>query len=345
VATGYWHPRLGTGEAGAAELRPWLVQLEHGWGRLRPLWARALTRHLPRQRPAPTSRTSAAATSRAAIAPPVATRGAADLALEPEAHAGIVEAGLLGAIEFRVDGVALPAPAGQRGLSVLRYLLARPSHACSRDELLAEFWPEVAPEVARNRLQVAVSALRRALAEITRLPVIEYAAGGYRLNPELLVAVDVERFEEALASARAAERAGDAEAALVAYAKAVELYRGDFAADAPYEQWALLARETMRLAYLDALDRVSRLQLDLGRLDDAIATALRMLGVDPCREDAHRLLMGCYAAQGRASQALRQFDYCRRVLRATIDAEPEPATTRLARAIREGSVPEPSLIG
>ena len=65
-----------------------------------------------------------------------------------------------------------------------------------------------------------------------------------------------------------------------------------------------------------------------------------MLGVDPCREDAHRLLMRCYAAQGRTYQALRQYEFCSRILRATVDADPAPDSTRLCRAIRYNSAQE-----
>ena len=73
---------------------------------------------------------------------------------------------------------------------VLRYLLSRQRHACPRDELLDAFWPDVAPDVARNRLQAAVSGLRRTMRETTDLHVIECAYGGYRLNPELRVDTD-----------------------------------------------------------------------------------------------------------------------------------------------------------
>jgi DNA-binding SARP family transcriptional activator len=167
--------------------------------------------------------------------------------------------------------------------------------------------------------------------------VIEYADGSYRINPELLVDVDVERFNQALSVARAAERAGAFDRALAAYRDAIERYGGDFAADAPYEGWALLPRESLRMAYIDALDRMSRIQLRMNRLEDCIATGLRMLAVDPCREDAHRLLMSCYAAQGRTYQALRQYDLCRRMLRATLETGPTEETTRLYQAIRQGS--------
>ena len=326
VATGYWHPQLATHEVEASELRPWVVPLECRWGWLRPIWARSLDRHL----------TGRAAGRHGSARVPVV---AAPERRQP--RRGILEARLLGAFELRVDGVPIARWTGQRGTSVLRLLLSRRRHACARDELLAEFWPEVAPATARNRLQVAVSGVRRVLQEATNLHVVEYADGEYRINPELLVEVDVERFEAALSTAGGAERAGDLEGALAAYQEAVGLYRGDFASDAPYEQWALLPRESLRIAYLDALDRASRIQLRLGRLDDGIASGLRMLAVDPCREDAHRLLMRCYASQGRIYQALRQYDFCCRMLQATLETGPASQTTELYLEIRAGAAPSP----
>ena len=97
------------------------------------------------------------------------------------------------------------------------------------------------------------------------------------------------------------------------------------------------------MSYIDALDRVSRIQLRMNRLDDCIATGLRMLAVDPCREDAHRLLMSCYARQGRTYQALRQYELCCRMLRATLDAGPADETAQLHHAIRQGSALKASL--
>jgi DNA-binding SARP family transcriptional activator len=336
VATGYWHPQLATDEVDASELRPWVVPLECRWGWLRPIWARSLDRHLSGRAAGRRPHAGAGTREHAGARDPVA---AAPERRQP--RRGLVEARLLGAFELRVDGVAITRWPGQRGTSVLRLLLSRRRHACARDELLAEFWPEVAPATARNRLQVAVSGVRRALQEATNLQVVEYADGEYRINPELVVEVDVERYEAALSTAGAAERAGDPQGALAAYQEAVGHYRGDFASDAPYEQWALLPRESLRIAYLDALDRSSRIQLRLGRLDDCIASGLRMLAVDPCREDAHRLLMRCYASQGRVYQALRQYDFCCRMLEATLDSGPAAQTTRLYQEIRAGAAPSP----
>ena len=339
TVTGYWHPQLGTCPVAAEQLRPWLVPLERQWGWLRPIWASPLRRELARS----TGSWQAAGAARAAhvatlpVAAPVArTVPAARTA----AHPGLLQARLFGSLEVRVDGAVVTLWNGRRGTSVLRHLLFRRRYACSRDELLEEYWPDIPVGAARNRLQVAVSGLRRALRDVTALNVVEYADGGYRINPKLRVEVDVELFERGLRAAGAAERSGDRQGARTAYREAVALYRGDFAADAPFEQWTLLPRESLRITLVDALDRLSRLELADRRTDDCIATAHRMLGVDPCHEDAHRLLMRCYAAQGRIYQALRQYEFCSRVLRVTVDADPAPDTTQLYRTIRSSSARE-----
>jgi DNA-binding SARP family transcriptional activator len=344
LVTGYWHPQLGTRPVAAEQLRPWLVPLERQWGWLRPIWVTPLRRELARS--AGSGQVVGAARPVHAATPPAAAPGAHTVpAARTAAQPGLLQARLLGSLEVRVDGAAVTSWNGQRGTSVLRYLLSRRRHACSRDELLEEYWPDVAASAAGNRLQVAVSGLRRALRDVTALNVVEYADGGYRINQQLRVEVDVELFERGLRAAGAAERSGDREKARTAYHEAIALYRDDFAADAPYEQWTLLPRESLRIKLIDALDRLSRLELADHRIDDCIATAHRMLGVDPCREDAHRLLMRCYAAQGRVYQALRQYEFCSRILKATVDADPATDTTRLYRALRYSSAQELAGIG
>ncbi len=329
--TGYWHPRMGTAAVASEQLRPWVVPMEQEWGWVRPGWAPSLRHELARTRRSAHAAPGSRQNPRAAVVS--AVRSEAWTPTPP----GRVEARLLGPLEVRVDGSAVSAWNGQRGASVLRYLLARRHHSCSRDELLEEFWPDVPVAAARNRLQVAISGVRRTFLDVTSVNIVEYAEGGYRINPALVVEVDTERFDRAVHAAAAAERVHDRDAARTAYREATALYRGDFAADAPFEPWTLLPRESLRLELVDALDRLSRIELADRRVDDCIATAHRMLDVDPCREDAHRLLMRCYAAQGRPYQALRQYEFCQRILRTVIDASPARDTTALYHAIRTGS--------
>ncbi|HKA68285.1 MAG TPA: BTAD domain-containing putative transcriptional regulator [Actinomycetes bacterium] len=334
---GYWHPQMGTHPVGSEQLRPWLIPLEQQWSWVRPVWLPFLRRELAR----PTGSGRRLPDHLSAAYPAAGSAASAAAPTRPATRTGtrhgVLEARLLGPLEVRVNGSAVSSWNGPRGASVLRYLLARRQHACSRDELLEEFWPDVPIAAARNRLQVAVSGLRRAFLDVTARNVVEYADGGYRINPDFDVEVDAESFDQALRTAAAAERADNRDAARTAYRQAVALYRGDFAADAPFEQWSLLPRESLRIKLVDALDRLSRIELADRRIDDCIATAHRMLDVDPCREDAHRLLMRCYADQGRTYQALRQYEFCQRILRATIDASPARDTTALYHAIRSSA--------
>lgn len=335
---GYWHPHLGAPQVTAHDLRPWVVPLEGGWGMLRPVWAKPLTRRL-RQGSSAARRGSGSQTTVVPGSVSATAQPLRDQAVQVEIH--VLDVRLFGCLEVRIDGVPVTRWHGQRGVSVLRLLLFRRLHVCTRDELLAEFWPEVPPATARNRLQVAVSGLRRDLAEITTANVVQYADGSYGIAPAVRVSTDVERFEELLAAAEAAQRRGDRDRALATYVDAVALYRGDFASDAPYEQWTLLPRESLRLRCIAALDRLSHLQLAADRLADCIVTAQRMLESDPCREDAHRLIMRCQASLGHTYQALQQYESCRRVLRAALDAVPSPETVALYESIRDGGAPDP----
>jgi DNA-binding SARP family transcriptional activator len=334
LSTGYWHPSLETVDLPLSALRPWVVPMEDQWGWLRPIWTAALRRQLMGREAQPTG----------AVPAPI-PRAAVPARRPSPTRTAVVDVRLLGPLEVRIDGVTVDDWRGTRGRSVLRYLVSRRRHACARDELLAEFWPDVAPAVARNRLQVAVSGLRRALSRVTSANLIEYVDGEYRINPQGQMVVDVEHFEQRLAAARAAERAGNTEQAASECREAMRLYRDDFAADAPYEQWTLLPRESLRITFVDALDRLSRIEYAAQRFDLCIATAHRMLDLDPCREDAHRLLMRCYAEEGRLYAARRQYDLCDRVLRTTLQVGPARETTLLYSAIRAGSLSGPVRIG
>lgn len=71
-----------------------------------------------------------------------------------------------------------------------------------------------------------------------------------------------------------------------------------------------------------------------GRYHEALQHAMGLLYADPCREDAHRMVMRCYVRDGQRAQALRHFQTCRVILRREFEADPEPATVALFEAIR-----------
>jgi DNA-binding SARP family transcriptional activator len=355
---GAWHSRLGdvsgVGDGGAdatgpsALLRPWLVPLDDGWHAVRPVWwqplARAVDRSAGRRR----------FTGRPALAPPrppaEATIWATQLApgrdhieqTDGGARGGleckgcVVSVRLLGDFELTVDGRRTTAWHGQLGPTLMKFLLAQPNRACARDVLLEQFWPGVDPDVARNRLHVALSGVRRTLAAVADAPLVEFCDGFYRIAPIHRVETDVARFHALVEAGRSAEIDDRLDEAAGLYRRAALTYTGEFLADSPYDDWTMLPREELRMAYVDLLDRWSGVLAAAGRESECVEVGRLVLRQDPCREDFHRLIMRCLARFGRTSEALRQYERCRHALREALGVEPSAPTQALARSLREG---------
>ena len=354
---GAWHSRFGDmssasdGEveasAPSAWLRPWLVPLEDGWHAVRPVWWRPLAGALDR---AGGRRRFA---GRPAVGPPQPAPGDAHPATKPAIGPGqvdgpdvgardgsgnqrrVVRVRLLGDFQLTVDGRPATGLHGQLGPALVKYLLAQPKRACARDVLLEQFWPGVEPDVARNRLHVALSSVRRALAAVTDVPLVEFRDGFYRIAPVHDVDTDVERFHALIEAGRSAEIDDRLDEAAALYRQAAATYTGDFLADCPYDDWTMLPREELRMAYVDLLDRWSGVLAATGRESECVEVGRLLLREDPCREDVHRLVMRCQARSGRTSEALRQYERCRHALRECLGLEPSAPTQALARSLRD----------
>jgi DNA-binding SARP family transcriptional activator len=265
---------------------------------------------------------------------PFVANSAASWELPGLDHAPLLAARLLGRLRVSLNGVAVQRWPSGRGRSLFKYLLTHRDLWPQREVLMETFWPASSPAAARNSLNVAVHGLRRALRAAADVPVIVFEGGAYRLASGLQLWVDVDEFERHAEAGHRLENAGEQTSAVAEYELAASLYQGDFLGDDPYEEWPVLTRERLRLAFLDILDRLSHLHFDQGRYAASAAVCRRILERDNCREDVHRRLIRCYSRQGQTHLALRQYLACAATLRAELDLNPAPATVRLQEAIR-----------
>lgn len=136
--------------------------------------------------------------------------------------------------------------------------------------------------------------------------------------------------------AQTAAAQGNVAAAIEAAELADALYGGDLLADDRYEEWAISPRERLRGSYVATLSLLGRLYADSGRHQPAIATAQKLLDLDNCHEEAHRLIMRCHAAEGRRGLAMRQYTLCRATLVRELGLPPSQETEQLAAQIRSG---------
>lgn len=239
---------------------------------------------------------------------------------------------------FRIslnDDPVVNWPSG-RGRALLKYLLVQHTRPTPRDVLMELLWPEADPDDARNSLNVAMHGLRQAFRSITDRPIVLFQREDttYRLNPELTIWLDVVEFERHIAAGRRAEEESLFADAVASYEQAASLYQGDFMAEDPYEDWPMLRREQLRLAYLDALERLGQIYFSQGQYGACATLCQHILARDNCREDAHCRLMRCYSRQGQHHLALRQYQACVKALSDELGVEPLAATVRLADQIR-----------
>lgn len=253
----------------------------------------------------------------------------------PSPAAPVVAVRLLGPFELTVNGITVVEWHGRLGPLVLRFVLAQPGRRCSRDMLIEQFWPYADPGRARNRLHVAISSLRRAVKALSDVPILEHHEGWYRVSPEVELVLDTDELDRFHDEANRHRRRGDTARELDALRAAVDLYRGDYLADVPYEEWAFPERAARQASHVRALERLAALAEEHRRFDDAADAASRLVRIDPCCEEAHRTLMRCHAHHRRLTEVVRQFEACRRSL-ADLGVAPSPETIALYRALRSG---------
>ena len=228
-------------------------------------------------------------------------------------------------------------PVALRNASKTRALLANlalePGYCVSREALLQAIWPDADATLASQSLNSLVYSLRKLLGDqIGGEPPVLHADGFYRLNVDAGVGVDAAWFEALVNAGEQLARSGDQSGAIAQYTYAAQLYQGDLCAVADIQ--IVVEREYLRALYLTLLARLADYHFSRGDCLTCMGYALRLLSVDPCREDAHRLVMRCHVHQGERAQALRQYQLCASILRAEFEAEPETETTDLYNQIR-----------
>ena len=221
----------------------------------------------------------------------------------------------------------------RNGQAILRYLVAQPEHRASMDILMTLLWPEDEPAIAHHKLQVAISALRRSLNN----GYVTDSGGGYilcknqvyELNPLVSLRTDVDEFLEQYEAGR--QSSGNVMAAY--YKRACDLYTGPFLSEDLYSDWSSMRRKQLNQLYLTMCNALAEYCRQAGRYEHAMRWIGAVLKENRCDEGAHQQLMRVYAAQGRRSEALLQYQLCARILAEELNTQPLPETISLFQAI------------
>src|SRR5947209_10829049 len=230
---------------------------------------------------------------------------------------------ILGPLEVLSDGEVLDL-GGRKQRGLLAVLLVHANEVVSSDRLIDELWGEDVPPTAAKTVQVFVSRLRKALGD----DVLFTRAPGYllRVDPGSL---DLQRFEELLGQARAA----DSRAASAALQEALSLWRGPPLADFAYEPFA--QAEIARLEELQLVALESRIETDraLGRSSELVGELEALVARHPLRERLRGQLMLALYRSGRQAEALDEYRSAQQLLSDELGLEPSEALKKLQKAI------------
>lgn len=211
--------------------------------------------------------------------------------------------------------------------AALAYLAWQPDTPQSREKLATLLWGDSGEAQARQSLRQTLFTLRRALPSRDLLN-----AEGDRIS------LDSDRFDIDISHLRELLDRDD----LDSLRKASALYTGPLldgfsTGEDEFDLWVDREREALRERVLNArMKLLERIAPSGG--DEPVVLALSILSEDPLRESVHRALMRLYAAAGRRTAAVRQFQTCSDVLWKRLAVRPSGETRELYESIMREEV-------
>ena len=205
-------------------------------------------------------------------------------------------------------------------LAFLCFLLSRTNMSATRDQVLDGLWPELEPDVAVNSLNQTVYFLRRVIEPTFS----EEVTPGYVHHDSDVVWLDSELITSRSIRTRAAIRMVESDPSPTNVEQLSETYRGRFALDFAYEEWAVAYRDSMHAAYLEIIEKAVIADTNGGSFDRAIGLARRAIEVDPDAEEIELSLLKLYRRTGAHAAAAEQYAHYAAMLRNDLGLEPPP---------------------
>ena len=197
----------------------------------------------------------------------------------------------------------------RRRIAILAILALADDRGVSRDKILGLLWPENDVERARNLLNVAVYALRKALGD----EAITSDGDGLKLNSRMIQS-DVSDFEAAVAR-------DDAIAAVALHT--APFLDGFFIADAPdFERWVERERDRLGRLYCGSIEKLAEQSEREGDFDRAAEWWKSRAAYDPYDSRVILRLIHALDASGNTASALQQAQIHGRVLKQDFGVEP-----------------------
>ncbi len=233
--------------------------------------------------------------------------------------------------------IALAAWGREKAIHLFQFFVTMRLRALRlhKEQIIDRLWPEMSQPGGDRDFKVALHAVNKVL-EPGRKPrtephFIQRYDLTYGLAPKSIW-IDAITFEALIASANQTLSA-DRDTAIDYYQQALALYKGDYLPERRYEDWSSAERERLQVLALGLMTTLAGLMLDCSPLESLRLTQ-RTLAIDPVWENAYRIQMQVYQAQGNRPLAIRTYQECVKALNNELGIEPLPETRALYEQIK-----------
>jgi DNA-binding SARP family transcriptional activator len=226
----------------------------------------------------------------------------------------------------------------EKALHLFQFFVTVRGRYLHKEQIVDQMWPELDWETSDRDFRVALNAVNKTL-EPERKPraephFVQRHGLAYGLNMQETW-VDADAFESLVSAGNHALR-DDVQLATEHYRAAVALYTGGYLPERRYEDWVSIEQERLQVLALGTMTTLAGLLVTDSPLESLHLTQ-RVLAVDPVWEDAYRIQMRAYLAQGNRPLALRTYRQCVKMLEQEFGVEPLPETRELYEKIIAGT--------
>jgi DNA-binding SARP family transcriptional activator len=162
---------------------------------------------------------------------------------------------------------------------------------------------------------------------------IVFSNGNYSLEIGDAVELDIDRFES-LIDQGDSKKPSERNEAVQLYKQAIDVYKGTYLSQNPYEVWLVPIRNYYSRLYLKTLNRLVEILSDLDKNDEIIKLCERALEMEPYEEIVHIHLLNAMLKSGQSKKAMDHYQYFEILLHKEMGLEPSPALKSMLRKIQ-----------
>jgi DNA-binding SARP family transcriptional activator len=215
----------------------------------------------------------------------------------------------------RIEGVDIR----RKVLALLCLLLSKPRFASTREEVAEALWPDQDPSSALNSLNQTVYFLRRVFEPNYR----DETSPMYLGQDGETIWLDNDLVQSRSRWCADLIRAMPGDPTPSEALNLAREYRGRFALDFAYEEWASAFREALHASYLRVLERAIQIDLDTGQFGRGTFLAERASEVDPEADEIQAALVRLYRLSGAYAAAAEQYGRYAQTMK-ELGVEPRP---------------------